>query len=129
MSRLYIKKTSITIMLSFLVNYSIAQFNNSINQIELNVEKIQLIDEKINTYRIKRDYIKSNPIEDSIAISENWYQMINNELGILFNAKRNIIQYETGKRWISEEEFNLIPAKKQDLILNNPDFYIVENKE
>lgn len=116
-------------MLSFLVNYSIAQFNNSINQIELNVEKIQLIDEKINTYRIKRDYIKSNPIEDSIAISENWYQMINNELGILFNAKRNIIQYETGKRWISEEEFNLIPAKKQDLILNNPDFYIVENKE
>jgi hypothetical protein len=92
---------------------------------EANNYELESITKEMNNIRAKRDWVKSVPEENTIAITEGWYELVDQKLAILASRKRSIIKTQTGKRWISIEEFDGAPVEKQQAILSDTN-YIVE---
>jgi len=87
-------------------------------------EELQKVSSQIESIRVKRDWIKNDPVEDSIAVAQEWYAKMEDQLDALFDKKRNLIRNETGKRWVSIEEFEEIKVKKQQILLADDNFVI-----
>jgi len=113
--------------LKFLLLSVILLFSSNIFAQYNNTEEIQQIDEQIESIRIKRDLVKNSPEEDSIAITQNWYILMDKQLAQLTAKKRKIIMDQTGKKWVSIEEFNDAPEKKKMILLSD-DSYIIETE-
>lgn len=88
-------------------------------------EEVQKVSQQIESIRVKRDWIKNDPVEDSIAVSEGWYIQMEGRLEVLFEKKRSLMKTDTGKRWVSYEEFEKLPQEKREMMANDPR-YIVE---
>ena len=89
--------------------------------------KLNNVNLKIDAVRTKRDFIKSDPVEDSIAVAQNWYAQNEEQLMRLFDTKKQIIASLNGKIWISKEEFETLPQEKKDILLQDSAYLIEPN--
>jgi hypothetical protein len=101
--------------------------SNSFGQTS-NSDLIENVSSQIESLRIKRDWAKSTPKEDSIAIAQGWYEKVEIQLAELFDKKRNLIKTETGKRWVSIEEFEAVLDKKKSVLLADENYIIEQNQ-
>jgi len=90
-------------------------------------EEIQKVSQQIESIRVKRDWIKNDPKEDSIAVSEGWYEKMDGQLKGLFDQKRTLMKTETGKRWVAIEEFQDLPQGKGEMMANDPRYIVEQN--
>ena len=119
-------KTTILLVGIFLLSSNLLAQSPQQNLPYTVTPEIKQLDSQIQSFRAKRDAVKADPQEDNIATSQNWYQEVEQQLAKLFNAKRNLIYEQTGKHWISIEELQNSPPKKNEIMLNDPQHYIVE---
>ena len=90
-------------------------------------DEVQKISKQIESIRVKRDWVKTDPKEDSIAVSEGWYVKMDGQLKDLFDQKRTLIKTETGKRWVAMEEFEDLPQGKREMMANDPRYIVEQN--
>ncbi|MBD3638087.1 MAG: hypothetical protein HUJ25_12105 [Crocinitomicaceae bacterium] len=88
---------------------------------------MQAINDQIEAIRSKIEKVKADPTEHQIALDEGWYEDMNANLKKLFDKKRVIIKDQTGKTFVSIEEFDAFPPEKQDKLLQS-DRHIIEQK-
>ena len=89
-------------------------------------ERLKKLNAQINALRAKRDFLKSDPVQDSIAKSVGWYSSTHSSLGELISEKTEIIKSTTGKTWISLEEMQEMYPEKLQVILSSSDYIIEE---
>lgn len=77
--------------------------------------EIQNLTNQMTTLREKRDWVKSDPEENTLALQNGWYDMVEKNLSQLASKKRAIYLEQTGKRWISIEEFEIRQRRNRPL--------------
>lgn len=99
---------------------------NGISQSNQNLD-LANVESQIQSFRAKIEHVKSSPSENTEAINSGWYNDMRTALNKLFDQKRNIIFTQTGKKWLSKEEFEEVPEKKKQIIINDSNFIIEQN--
>lgn len=96
---------------------------------------IEQIDAEIKSIEIKYEIIEANPQEDSIARAQGWYDQMDSRLEklkaerIQLKERNQQAEQEGGnkKQIIKRAYFDELPESKQQIILNNPEIYVVED--
>lgn len=108
-----------TLLLIFFLGLSTAFSQTSYS------EEVNQVSSQIDGVRSKIVWVKSVPQEDSIAVAQGWYEQMGLQLDKLTDQKRNLIRTETGKRWVSIEEFEETSTEKQAILIADQT-YIIE---
>lgn len=115
------------VLLLSLLHMTFLSFGQSESQQEIDSLKLSQIDTEIENFRVKREYVKSDPYEDSVAVSEDWYLFVEKQLILLFDKKKQIILSMTGKQWVSLEEFEAKTEEEKAQISAN-ESYLIETE-
>lgn len=92
---------------------------NAFSQVSQQTE-LDIINHKIESLRTKRNFVLNNPSEKAEAEQSGWFDEIDQHLNLLFGEKREIILSQTGKIFVSIEEFQLLPSDKQNSLVTSP---------
>ncbi len=127
------KNISASSNLGFLINgvkmvaLLVFLMSSNIGMTQTNQNDLEIVDSQIQAFRIKIEHVKSIPSENTEALESGWYVEMREELGKLFDKKRNIIFEQTGKKWVAKEEFEEVLEKKKPLLLNDSNYIIEQN--
>lgn len=94
------------------------------------VRTIEDVDAEINSINTKLEIVKNDPEEDKIAKEQGWYSMIEDRLDHLYAERNELLERQkepNKKQVIKRAYFNELPESKQQIILNNPQTYTIED--
>jgi hypothetical protein len=108
-------------LLMLVIFMSISNFTTAQNTPE---QELESIENQIEAIRIKRTHVQNDPSQHSQALTDGWYGMVTESLKRLADKKRIIVLDQTGKNFISLEEFEMYPQDKKDKLLISPNHII-----
>ncbi|MBD3636311.1 MAG: hypothetical protein HUJ25_03135 [Crocinitomicaceae bacterium] len=114
-------------VLVFFTLITVSVWGQNMSQADADSIKLVQVDADIEAYRVKIEFVKSDPQEDSIATANGWYSEMNRKLDRLFDRKRQIIQSLYGKKWMSKEKFDTLLPEEKEFFMNNENYIIEQN--
>lgn len=87
---------------------------------------IEQVESFINSIKIKMEYVQSNPVEDSIARAQGWYDLMNSQLDELNAERDKLMGVQPKKQIISKEEWSKMTKEEQENVLSHPEKYTME---